>query len=306
MGRKVTKVSRKHTERVDDKRRVLPRFTHRLSLGAGLVVSPFCLGMTDNWRLIPAAFEMGINFFFITTDLHWPRYEASRKGVRALLASRKGIRDEIAIAGACYVAQPEFSIAPFRELVDAVPGMLRVDVLVAGGVHGPDLLARATLLRELSANTHARAVGASFHSRQAGLAAANHNVVDLCFVRYNPVHPGARYDLLPQLRAPHPPLFNFTSMRGFVPHDRLRALNVDAAWWYPDAPDYYRYALSQPEMAGLLFSISRPRELVELEMALTKGGLTREEEDHLEELAFLTQNLTRGHDDLRKRHIIGS
>ena len=62
-------------------RRVLPRFTDRLSIGK-LKVSPFCLGMVDDWQAIPAAYEMGINFFFVTTDMHWPLYEASRKGLK--------------------------------------------------------------------------------------------------------------------------------------------------------------------------------------------------------------------------------
>jgi hypothetical protein len=276
------------------RRRVLPRFTRRLSIGDGLQVSPFCLGMTDNWRLIPAAFEMGINFFFITTDMHWPLYEASRKGMKALLASRKAVRDEIAVAGACYLTQPEFLRLPFQELVDAVPGMLRVDVLVAGGVQGPDLLERAGVLRRVAADTQARAVGASFHDRGAALAAANHDIADICYVRYNPLHAGARRDLLPLVVAPVPPLFNFKSTRGFLSHDKLRALGIEPPLWLPEVPDYYRYALSRPRMDGLLFSVKRRRELIELDEALAKGGLTEAEESHLDQLAILSQSAGAG------------
>ena len=84
-------------------------------------------------------------------------------------------------------------------------------------------------------------------------------------------------------------MLNFKSMRGFVPHDRLRALKIDSSLWYPDAPDYYRYALSRRQMAGLLFTIDHRRQLVEIDAALAKGGLTAEEEDHLDELAILTR-----------------
>jgi len=264
---------------------VLPKFADRLTLGDGLPVSPFCLGMTDDWKLIPAAFDLGINFFFVTTDMHWPLYEASRKGLAALLARRKGIRDEIAIAGTCYLTQLEFSVEPFRELIASVPRMGHVDVLVAGGVYGPDLLARAAALRLVAARMRGRAVGASFHDRRAALAASNHNITDLCFVRYSPVHPGARSDLFPQLRTLRPPLFNFKSTLGYVRRDRLRALNIDPGSWHPAITDYYRYALSRPEMDGLLFSIDRPQHLVALERALARGGLTVEEEQHLDELA---------------------
>jgi hypothetical protein len=272
----------------DTQRRSLPRFRDRLTIGNGLPVSPFCLGLVTEWRLIPQAFEMGVNFFFVTTDMHWPLYEPNRKGLEALFASRKGIRDEIVVAGTCYPTQPEFCVTPFHELVQSVAGLERVDVLVAGGSYSPDLLPRTSVLRRFAANGPARAVGASFHDRQAAVVAANHRIVDLCYVRYNPTHPGARRDLFPHLRDGHPPLFNFKSMRGFLSHDKLREQNVDPALWYPDAPDYYRYALSRPHMAGLLFSVARDWELIELEAALHKGGLTPEEEDHLDELAVLT------------------
>jgi hypothetical protein len=258
-----------------------------MAIGAGLAVSRFCLGIVGDWRLIPQAFEMGINFFFVTTDMHWPLYEASRRGLRALL-SRRAVRDDVVVAGTCYPTQIEFCVAPFLELVQAVPGLGRVDALIAGGVYGPDLLARTRMLRQVAAEGQARAVGASFHDRQAALAAANHRVVDLGYVRYNPVHPGARDDLFPYLEAGHPPLFNFKSMRGFVPPDQLRARQVDPALWLPGAPDYYRYALSRPQIAGLLFSVTRGRDLIELDAALGRGGLLPDEEDHLEELAVMT------------------
>jgi hypothetical protein len=276
------------TRRDATERRALPRFTDRIALDKGLSVSPFCLGTVASWRLIPAAFEMGINFFFFTTDMHWPVYEASRKGMKALLARGGGTRDEIAVAGACYPTQPEFMVAPFTELVEAVPRLERVDVFVAGGVHGPDLLARTAVLRTVAADAGRGVVGASFHDRRAALDAANLRIVDVCYVRYNPVHPGAREDLLPQLRARRPPVFNFNSMIGFVPHERLRALKVDPALWYPDPPDYYRYALSRPQMDGLMFAADHTTHLVALERALTQGGLTPAEEDHLEGLAVVT------------------
>jgi len=270
----------------DSERRVLPRFTDRLKLAGGLAVSPMCFGVTENWRLIPSAFDMGINFFFLTTDMHWPLYEANRKGLKALFARRKRIRDEVVIAGACYPTQIEFMVEPFRELAEAVPGMGHVDLLVAGGVYGADLLARTTALRRVATRIQGRAVGASFHDRQAALAASNHHLADLCYVRYSPIHSGARTDLFPQLCTSHVPLFNFKSTFGYRPRDELRALNLGAELWYPHLTDYYRYALSRPEMSGLLFSISRLRHLVELERALAKGGLTIEEEQHLEELAY--------------------
>ena len=57
----------------------LPRFTDRLALGGqGLAVSPFCVGMVALPETIGAAFDAGINFFFVSADMHWPLYEATR------------------------------------------------------------------------------------------------------------------------------------------------------------------------------------------------------------------------------------
>jgi len=51
--------------------RELPRPADRLPLGtSGLEVSPICIGMVEDPRTIPAAFEAGINFFFVTADMH--------------------------------------------------------------------------------------------------------------------------------------------------------------------------------------------------------------------------------------------
>lgn len=274
-------------------RRALPRFTQRISVG-DLQVSPFCLGISADWRVIPAAFELGVNFFFVTTDMHWPLYEATRLGLRDLFARRPGIRDEIVVAGTCYPTQPEFCVAPFQELVQALPGLDRVDLLVAGGAYAADLLPRVQVLRRVTQMLGARAVGASFHDRGTAVAAANHGIVDLCYVRYNPAHPGARRDLFPHLTPDKRPIFNFKSMIGYVPHERLRALNVNPDLWYPTAPDYYRYALSRPQMNGLLFAMSRVEELYALDEAMRLGGLTPEEEDHLDELAILTKQTIAG------------
>ena len=51
--------------------RRLPKLTDRIALGRiGLRVSLFCLGLVRRPQTIAAAFESGINFFFLTADLH--------------------------------------------------------------------------------------------------------------------------------------------------------------------------------------------------------------------------------------------
>ena len=120
-----------------------------MTLGrAGLRVSPFCLGRVETPDTVLAAFDAGINFFFVSADMHWPRYEALRQGMARLFRRRRGIRDDIVVAAVAYATQPEFSWFPFEEVVEAVPGLKRVDVTVAGGAYGYELPRRLPQYRE--------------------------------------------------------------------------------------------------------------------------------------------------------------
>src|SRR5687768_7818838 len=85
----------------------------------GLAVSPLCLGIVGDPRVVGAAFEAGINFFFLSADLHWPMYDALRVGLRDLF-SVKSRRDDVVVAGVSYATQPEFCDEPFSEVLDAV------------------------------------------------------------------------------------------------------------------------------------------------------------------------------------------
>src|SRR5262245_29258591 len=155
-------------------RTTLPKFTDRLALGdQGLRVSPFCLGMVRSADAIGAAFDVGINFFFLSADMHWPLYEPSRRGLEQLLARGRGIRERIAVAVTSYATQPEFCYEPFREVLQAVPGLAWVDVPIAGGAYANEFLTRLGVYQEhrRTAYLGTRAIGASFHDRQAALLA---------------------------------------------------------------------------------------------------------------------------------------
>ena len=187
------------------KRLALPRLTDRLALGSeGLRVSPFGLGMVVDRATVPAAFDTGVNFFFVSADMHWPLYENTRRGLAELLARRGGIRDDMVVAGVCYPTQPEFGTAPFQELVDSVPGLKGLDVLLAGGVYGGEFRARRAVFEEhrQSGFLGNRAVGATFHDRPAARMAMRKRDVEIAFIRYNPGHAGARRDVFPDLDLP--------------------------------------------------------------------------------------------------------
>jgi hypothetical protein len=253
----------------------LPRLTDRLTLGSGLLVSPICLGMVPSPRVVLEAFEAGINFFFVTADMHWPLYEPLRRGLSQLF-KKKGTRDEVVVCATAYVTQPDFCEMPFEELVESIPGLGRLDVVTMGGVYGSDFGPRLPVYRRHreAGFLGAKAIGASFHERTTARLALEHELVDLAFIRFNPGHPGAAHDVLPFLpERRRARVFNFKSMDGFIEAEGVRPT------------DHYRFALSQDGMDGVLAALSSAKEIRELSDALRSGPLTREQQAALVDLA---------------------
>ncbi|GMU60237.1 MAG: hypothetical protein AMXMBFR34_20000 [Myxococcaceae bacterium] len=261
----------------------LPRLTDRLHLGDGLEVSPVCLGQVMDPDVVSAAYEAGINFFFLTADMHWPRYEPLRKGLRALL-KKKGVRDRLVVCATAYVTQPDFCEMPFEEALEALPELGRLDVLSMGGVYPTDFSGRLPVYRRHKETRFlgTAAIGASFHHRGTARLAMEHTLVDLAFIRFNASHPGAARDLFPFL----PPkrtvrVYGFKSMDGYVDPQRLDALGLDPKSWRPRPVDHYRFALSQAGLDGVLVSFSHPKEVRALADALSEGPLDEASQAYL-------------------------
>jgi hypothetical protein len=271
----------------------LPALTDRLPLGkSGLSVSPFCLGMVDEGspETVLAAFDAGINFFFVSTDMHWPLYASLREGLRLLLSRGGGIRDDVVIVATSYVAPAVFLRAPFTELSDAIPNLERIDVCALGGCYRDDPPARRETIVAHRAQGFlgCRAIGASFHDRDLVAEACNEEAFDVAFVRYNAAHPGAREDVFPRLRASSTLLFGFKSVGGWAsPEELARVADLPAGLWLPKPSDHYRFALSQVGLDGLLCSPGTPAEVEALAKAMAKGPLDEEQQQHLVNLALL-------------------
>lgn len=268
----------------------LPRFTDRYRLAeTGLEVSPFCLGIVNSEDTICDAFDSGINFFFVSTDLHWPAYHAVRRGLEKLFDRTRGMRERVVVAAASYVTQPWFFAGAMHELVAAVRGLKTIDVATMGGVYPWHFTRRLNEYVESRSrgDLGVKAIAASFHDRNTALFAMNRDLVNLSLVRYNPSHPGARKDLFPYLTPTPSLLFNFKSTAGYLEPAKYAELGLDQSFWLPKITDYYRFALTRPEIAGLLCSPAGPREIEELAEALEEGPLNEEEENHLTCLAAL-------------------
>lgn len=273
----------------------MPRLTDRLPLrGSGLSVSPFCQGMTDDPKTIAAAYEAGINFFFISADMHWPLYEGIRQGIADLLAS--GVpRASIVVAGVSYAQQPEFCFAAFSELVEAVPGLGHVDVELMGGCYAHEFLVRQRAFHRQflsqEGDARARSMGATFHDRQASTQALNGGMIDIGFVRYNTVHKGAEKDVLallnPNRRKPHALLYMFKTTLGYVAPSRLDELGIPAEKWRPHRVDHYRHVLSFADVDGILGALQTPQQVSALVTALAQDPITEQEASYMMQLSEL-------------------
>jgi hypothetical protein len=229
-------------------------------------------------------------------DLHWPVYEEMRRGLALLLERGEHIRDEIVVAGVSYIQQQVFAGVNFYELLGVMPQLRRLDLLVAGGAYAHEFFERREqyLTSRYTRGLGAGAFGASFHERSTALLAVNDRLVDVAFIRYNPAHPGCREDLFPRLAAgPRALLYNFRSVHPLVSHARLRELGLDEDHWLPEPPDFYRFALSRPELNGILGSVNTPDELEALVCGLAQGPLEADEEDYLVSLAALAEGRAR-------------
>jgi hypothetical protein len=166
-----------------------------------------------------------------------------------------------------------------------VPGLKRVDLLIAGGVSaGWSFDERVATLRRAKAGHYlgARAIGASLHERRLAVRAEQNRLLDISYIRYNAAHPGARRDVLPHLPGKRRTLlFNFKSVVSGVPPKAPGRAAKRPSHWVPETTDYYRFVLSAPEIDGLLCSPLSPKEVRALVQALDKGPLSREEQDYM-------------------------
>jgi predicted aldo/keto reductase-like oxidoreductase len=269
----------------------------RLELGTtGLRVSPCCLGLVDAPEIVSAAYHAGINFFFLSADMHWPLYENVREGLRQLLRASPNVRSEIVVAVVSYVTQPEFCEGPFEEVLAAVPELGHIDVAVIGGSYAADFAIRCERYRS-NRPGRMRALGVSFHDRTLAVSAVNQALVDVAFVRYNSLHCGAEADLFPLIQEGRSSkLFNFKSMGGYVEPQRLDQLGLPAHNWRPAPTDHYRFALRVPAVDGILCALSSEEQVAALARAL-QPALSEPEATYMKQLSRMDLGLielTRG------------
>lgn len=271
-----------------NRRTVLPRFVDRRSLGAtGLSVSPFCLGMVADPKIIPAAFDAGVNFFFVSVDMSWHYFEKVRRGLAMLLERGGGIRDDFVVCAGTYLAQPELCSTGLFELLRLLPELERIELPIIGGTRPADFWARLEDKRRLVERGRfgARGVGATFQDALAAVDAVNHGLVDLAVAQHNSVARTVRDAVLPALAVGARSLFyGHSSKNGAPTPEQYAKLGLDPESWIPGPVDHYRYALTHARVDGVLFAMGGIDYLEELIAGLEEGPLDQDELDYMSNL----------------------
>jgi len=87
-------------------------------------------------------------------------------------------------------------------------------------------------------------------------------------------------------------LYNFKSTVGWFKPSHYEKLGLSQDHWIPHPTDYYRFALSQPAIDGLLMSLLEPKQVAELDEAMQRGPLDDEEQQYLLDLVALSAGAT--------------
>jgi hypothetical protein len=251
-------------------------------------VSRLGLAVVGDARVVRAAYEVGINFFVLTTDMHWPVYEATRRGLTDLFRDIPTARDDVVVMGMCYVTEPRFCHAPFEELVAAVPGLTCIDVSCIAAVRDRDFLLRWDEHRKHRTATRiaSRALAGSFDDNLAARVAIASQLVDLAVLGVRPSNYYLRDAVLRSLSADTPvPVYSMGVGIDLLPESRLKELGIGADKWRPTFQEYLRYAFFEPGVSGAIFDVATIRALETAIDALEQGPLTDDEHTYLEDLA---------------------
>ena len=179
------------------------------------------------------------------------------------------------------------------------PALQRLDLLIAGGCYGHEIGKRLPVYAKHTRERFlgACAMGASFHDRDAAMVAVGNETIYIGFVRYNPVHAGARDDVYATTRTHEQGrrclLYNFKSTIGHLDDADFAKLGIGADFWRPHITDYYRFAFTQAAVDGVLCSFPTAQAIREFSDAMAKGPLHEDDEQYLLDLAALKSGVAR-------------
>jgi aryl-alcohol dehydrogenase-like predicted oxidoreductase len=237
----------------------------RVVLAEGLVPVTR-LGLAGSYGIDAASverafFELGINYFFVTT-----RMPGLVEGVRRLV--RAGKREEIVIAGGASIPIGASVPREWSGLARRL-GVDRIDVFHLFWVQAHWYVTGKTwpAMRKLKAEGKVGALAISCHDRPMARSLVEELDLDVLMIRYNAAHRGAEKEVLGTLGPKKPGVVTYTATRWGKLLQRSGDLGPMTA------EECYRFALQHPRVGVVLSGSASWDELAENARGVMRGPL---------------------------------
>ncbi|MGD1913929.1 MAG: aldo/keto reductase [Rivularia sp. (in: cyanobacteria)] len=253
------------------------------------------------------AFNQGINYFFYSCDLHHYSYSSMSNGLRKLCGRGSSVRDKVVLATVTYVKSPE---AIFSALFDQFEelGIDYIDIFFWGWIGSsqgqvlndclqlsPQLRGNNTFYQKTIEDMFGasermkkmgvvRYVGASFHDLNLAHQWSNSPLLDVVMVRNNVTCPYAEDVVLNKLNYQDPQRPGIVTFKSTSCSSGLlweAPIDLPSECWRPQAPDLYRYNLSQNCVDVCLTGLTNRTEIDSAIAGVKQGKLTLEEIEYL-------------------------
>ncbi|GAP94814.1 aldo/keto reductase [Leptolyngbya sp. NIES-2104] len=265
------------------------------------------------------AFEQGINYFFYSSDLHHFMYSSMSGALRQMCGRGSSVREQVVLATVTYIKNPEAAIAVLLDQFIEL-GIDYIDILFWGWIGTNDSKALQDCLQisnelkrpdsfyqnaieqfmgtseRLKKMGAVRYIGASFHDIHLAQQWLNSPLLDVVMVRHNAGHRFAQTQIFNQLSSADTErsgivTFKSTSCRTGNLWQQPEGLPSDC--WRPQAPDLYRYSLSQNCVDVCLTGLRNKEEIDAAIAGVRQGKLTLDEIEYLNVYGDLHQNRLR-------------
>ncbi len=253
------------------------------------------------------AFDQGINYFFYSCDLHHYVYSPMSNALRQLCGRGSSVREKVVLATVTYIKNPEAAIPvlcdQFKEL-----GIDYIDVFFWGWIGASegqilnDCLQLSPFLR--GSNTFyqkvieqvfgvsermkkmgvVRYIGASFHDLDLAQQWLNSPLLDVVMVRNNVTYRYAQNKIFKKLNSQDSQRSGIVTFKSTSCGSGLlwnAPIDLPLECWRPQAPDLYRYALSQNCVDVCLTGLTNRTEIDSVIAGVQQGKLTSAEIDYL-------------------------
>ncbi|NJM20900.1 MAG: aldo/keto reductase [Richelia sp. RM2_1_2] len=253
------------------------------------------------------AFDQGINYFFYSCDLHHYTYSSMSNALRQLCSRGSSVREKVVLATVTYIKNPEAVISAlmdqFKELnidyvdiffwgwIGSTEGQVFNDCLqLSPFLRGTNTFYQKTMEEIFGASELmkkmgvVRYVGASFHDLNIAQQWLNSPLLDVVMIRNNATYRYAENLVLNKLSSQDPQRPGIVTFKSTSCSSGLlweAPIDLPLECWRPQAPDLYRYNLSQNCVDVCLTGLTNRIEIDSAIAGVKQGKLTSEEIEYL-------------------------